>query len=68
MTQDNEEIIKLQEKVAWLESELEKQSNLLNGLYERFEIMQKDLAFLKTKVLDPYATCDEKDEVPPPHY
>ncbi len=68
MTQDTDEIIKLQEKVAWLESELEKQSSYLSNLYEKFETMQKNISFLKTKVQDPYATCDEKDEVPPPHY
>ena len=65
---DSEKLVELEEKISWLEAELEKQSNELTSVYETLDKLKVQFKSLYSKVGDPYATRDLKDEVPPPHY
>ena len=61
-------IIALEEKISWLEEQLDSQSMELTNLYDRLDKLERQFKILYSKVGDPYATRSEKDEVPPPHY
>ena len=61
-------IIALEEKISWLEEQLDTQSTELTNLYDRLDKLERQFKILYSKVGDPYATRSEKDEVPPPHY
>lgn len=63
-----EKIIALEEKIAWLEEQLDAQANELNNIYDKMDKLERQFKFLYSKVGDPYATRAMKDEVPPPHY
>ena len=65
---DSEKLVELEEKISWLEAELEKQSNEVTSVYETLDKLKVQFKILYSKVGDPYATRDLKDEVPPPHY
>lgn len=66
--QENDKLIALEEKVAWLEDQLESQGAELSQLYEKLDKLERQFKILYSKVGDPYATRSQKDEVPPPHY
>ncbi len=66
--QDNDKLIALEEKVAWLEDQLESQGAELSQLYDKLDKLERQFKILYSKVGDPYATRSQKDEVPPPHY
>ena len=61
-------IIALEEKISWLEEQLDSQSMELTNLHDRLDKLERQFKILYSKVGDPYATRSEKDEVPPPHY
>ena len=61
-------LIALEEKVAWLEDQLESQGAELSQLYDKLDKLERQFKILYSKVGDPYATRSQKDEVPPPHY
>lgn len=61
-------IIALEEKIAWLEEQLDAQANELNNIYDKMDKLERQFKILYSKVGDPYATRAMKDEVPPPHY
>lgn len=63
-----EKIIALEEKIAWLEEQLDAQANELNNIYDKMDKLERQFKILYLKVGDPYATRAMKDEVPPPHY
>ncbi len=63
-----EKIIALEEKIAWLEEQLDAQANELNNIYDKMDKLERQFKILCSKVGDPYATRAMKDEVPPPHY
>ena len=63
-----EKIIALEEKIAWLEEQLDAQANELNNIYDKMDKLERQCKILYSKVGDPYATRAMKDEVPPPHY
>lgn len=63
-----EKIIALEEKIAWLEEQLDAQANELNNIYDKMDKLEIQFKILYSKVGDPYATRAMKDEVPPPHY
>lgn len=63
-----EKIIALEEKIAWLEEQLDAQANELNNIYDKMDKLERQFKILYSKVRDPYATRAMKDEVPPPHY
>lgn len=65
---DNDKIISLEEKISWLEDQLDSQGKELSALYEKLDKLERQFKVLYSKVGDPYATCSQKDEVPPPHY
>ena len=66
--QENDKLIALEEKVAWLEDQLESQGAELSQLYDKLDKLERHFKILYSKVGDPYATRSQKDEVPPPHY
>ena len=66
--QENDKLIALEEKVAWLEDQLESQGAELSQLYDKLDKLERPFKILYSKVGDPYATRSQKDEVPPPHY
>ena len=66
--QENDKLIVLEEKVAWLEDQLESQGAELSQLYDKLDKLERQFKILYSKVGDPYATRSQKDEVPPPHY
>ena len=66
--QENDKLIALEEKVAWLEDQLESQGAELSKLYDKLDKLERQFKILYSKVGDPYATRSQKDEVPPPHY
>ncbi len=61
-------ITELEEKIAWLEDGLERQGQELTKALEALDNLQRQFKLLFSKVSDPYAVRDLKDEVPPPHY
>ena len=63
-----EKIIAHEEKIAWLEEQLDAQANELNNIYDKMDKLERQFRILYSKVGDPYATRAMKDEVPPPHY
>lgn len=63
-----EKIIALEEKIAWLEEQLDAQANELNNIYDKMDKLERQFKILYSKVGDRYATRAMKDEVPPPHY
>jgi len=67
MTEDTR-IVAMEEKIAWLEDQLDSQAKELDTLYDRTDKLEQQIKFLFSKIGDPYATRDQKDEVPPPHY
>lgn len=66
--QENDKLIALEEKVAWLEDQLESQGAELSQLYDKLDKLERQFKILYSKVGDPYATRSQKDEVSPPHY
>lgn len=66
--QENDKLIALEEKVAWLEDQLESEGAELSQLYDKLDKLERQFKILYSKVGDPYATRSQKDEVPPPHY
>ena len=66
--QENDKLIALEEKVAWLEDQLESQGAELSQLYDKLDKLERQFKILYSKFGDPYATRSQKDEVPPPHY
>lgn len=66
--QEKDKLIALEEKVAWLEDQLESQGAELSQLYDKLDKLERQFKILYSKVGDPYATRSQKDEVPPPHY
>ncbi len=67
-TNETNKIISLEEKIAWLEDLIDKQSKELSDLYDKMDKLERQFKVLYSKVGDPYATRAQKDEVPPPHY
>jgi len=67
-TNENNTIISLEEKIAWLEDLIDRQSKELSDLYDKMDKLERQFKVLYSKVGDPYATRAQKDEVPPPHY
>ncbi len=65
---DSETLISLEEKIAWLEDIIDRQSKELSDLYDKMDKLERQFKVLYSKVGDPYATRAQKDEVPPPHY
>jgi uncharacterized coiled-coil protein SlyX len=66
--ENRNDIISLEEKIAWLEDIIERQSKELSDLYDKMDKLERQFKVLYSKVGDPYATRSQKDEVPPPHY
>ncbi len=51
-----EKIIALEEKIAWLEEQLDAQANELNNIYDKMDKLERQFKILYSKVGDPYAT------------
>ena len=58
----------LEEKIAWLEAQLDTQGMEIKNLQDQVLKIQSAFRMLASRMEDPYATRSESDEVPPPHY
>lgn len=61
-------INKLEEKIAWLESEHEKYIETIGTLFQKIDKLELEILRLKHIQKEISAVRDQKDEVPPPHY
>lgn len=61
-------LTELEERLAWLEDQLNTQGQELTKSFEEIAFLKSQLADLVQKNSDPYITRALKDEVPPPHY
>lgn len=68
MTDTEALLMKLEEKIAWMQDQLDTQGNELTQAINEITELKQQLRMLYQKTGDPYATRDLKDEVPPPHY
>ncbi|MCL1603050.1 SlyX family protein [Succinatimonas hippei] len=65
---DDNQLIKMQEKMAWLEDLLEKSGKEIAELEDKVLKLERDMMILSSKIAEPSAVRDLKDETPPPHY
>ncbi len=65
---DTDRLTALEEKNAWLESEVERLGNELSLALDEIDKLKVQFKFLYSKVGDPYAVRPQSEEVPPPHY
>ena len=65
---DDNQLIKMQEKMAWLEDLLEKSGKEIVELEDKVLKLERDMRILSSKIAEPSAVRDLKDETPPPHY
>lgn len=65
---EDDVIMKMQEKIAWLEATLEENNQEISKIMQTLENMQRQVQVLQSKITEPDAVRDLKDETPPPHY
>lgn len=65
---DDNQLIKMQEKMAWLEDLLERSGKEIAELEDKVLKLERDMRILSFKIAEPSAVRDLKDETPPPHY
>ncbi|WP_277297238.1 SlyX family protein [Succinatimonas hippei] len=65
---DDNQLIKMQEKMAWLEDLLERSGKEIAELEDKVLKLERDMRILSSKIAEPSAVRDLKDETPPPHY
>lgn len=68
MNDHDDLIMRLEEKIAWMQDQLDSQGQELTRALDEIGKLKLQIRTLYQKTGDPYATRDEKDEVPPPHY
>ena len=68
MEVDSQLIIRMQEKIAWLEEMLELSGKENAILFERIEFLEREVKIISSRIAEPDAVRDLKDETPPPHY
>lgn len=68
MEVDSQLIIRMQEKLAWLEEMLELSGKENALLLERIEFLEREVKIISSRIAEPDAVRDLKDETPPPHY
>lgn len=65
---DQEEIMRLQERIAWLEHSLEETNRLLYDTAERLDRAERHIKYLAGLQGDQDAVRPLSEETPPPHY
>ena len=65
---DEQKLIALEEKIAWLEAILDDNGKELTRQAEIIAKLEAQIKFLYSKQTAPDAVRDLKDEGPPPHY
>ena len=65
---DDNQLIKMQEKMAWLEDLLERSGKEIAELEDKVLKLERDMRILSSKIAEPSAVRVLKDETPPPHY
>lgn len=65
---DDNQLIKMQEKMAWLEDLLERSGKEIAALEDKVSKLERDMRILSSKIAEPSAVRDLKDETLPPHY
>lgn len=68
MTNTNDQLIAMQERIAWLEASNENLINQLATLYDKLDEMDRKIDYLKSKSSGESAVRPLSEETPPPHY
>ncbi|MBO8415527.1 MAG: SlyX family protein [Proteobacteria bacterium] len=63
-----EKILKLEERMAYLEDELERSNAFIAALLDDCAALKDQVRILAVRQGEISAVCDLKDETPPPHY
>lgn len=63
-----ERILKLEERLAYLEDELERSNAFIATLLDDCAKLKDQVRILAVRQGEISAVCDLKDETPPPHY
>lgn len=64
----DEEITKMQERISWLEINLEEANQLIYDLLDRLNKTELQIKYLASMQEDPSAVRPLSEETPPPHY
>ncbi len=63
-----EVILKMQERIAWLEANLGDTTNLIEELFTKIDKMERQIRYLASISEAPSAVRPLSEETPPPHY
>lgn len=66
--QMQQDMLKMQERIAWLEQNLDETNQLLYSLFERLDKAERQIKFLASMQEPPSAVRPLSEETPPPHY
>ena len=68
MTDIKDQLIAMQERIAWLEATNDNLINQLANLYDKLDAMDRKIDYLKSKSSGESAVRPLSEETPPPHY
>lgn len=68
MKTQEERILLLEERMAYLEAMLQQSTEVINELQDQCRKLQEQIKILAVRQGEISAVRDLKDEVPPPHY
>lgn len=63
-----QELVKMQERIAWLEQNLEEANQMIYGLLDRLDKAERQIKFVANMQEAPAAVRPMSEETPPPHY
>lgn len=63
-----QELVKMQERIAWLEQNLDDTNQLVYSLLDRLDKAERQIKFLASMQEAPAAVRPMSEETPPPHY
>lgn len=63
-----EDLLKMQERIAWLEQNLEEAYKLIDNLAERLDKAEGYMRYMASLQEAPAAVRPLSEETPPPHY
>lgn len=65
---DKETLLKMQERIAWLEANLADANNLIDELFLKVDKLERQLRYLASITEAPSVVRPLSEETPPPHY
>lgn len=68
LEQMQKDMMKMQERIAWLEQNLDEANQFLYKLLERLDKAERQIKFLASMQEPPSAVRPLSEETPPPHY